>query len=50
MGKVFINGNGLTLEEFIRVVRLGVEVELSKEAVARVEKARALVDKFVDEK
>jgi histidine ammonia-lyase len=49
MGKVFINGNGLTLEEFIRVVRLGVEVELSKEAVARVEKARALVDKFVDE-
>ncbi len=49
MGKVFIDGNNLTLEEFIEVTRLGAEVELSEDAVSRVESARALVDKFVDE-
>ncbi|MGJ0848348.1 histidine ammonia-lyase [Tissierella praeacuta DSM 18095] len=49
MEKVFIDGNSLTLEEFIRVTRLGVEVELCEEAVTRVEEARRLVDKFVNE-
>src|SRR5690349_5302147 len=49
MKKVFIDGNNLTLEEFIKVSRLGVYVELSKDAISRVERARALVDKFVDE-
>jgi len=49
MEKVFIDGNSLTLEEFIRVTRLGAEVELCEEAVTRVERARRLVDKFVNE-
>lgn len=49
MNKVCINGNNLTLEEFIKVTRLGAEVELDKDAIVRVQNARALVDKFVDE-
>ncbi|MBU5426396.1 histidine ammonia-lyase [Tissierella pigra] len=49
MEKIFIDGNSLTLEEFVEVARMGKEVELSKEAILKVEKARALVDKFVDE-
>lgn len=49
MEKVFIDGNNLTLEEFVQVARIGERVELSDEAIVKVEKARALVDKFVDE-
>lgn len=49
MEKVFIDGNSLSLNQFIQVVRHGTEVKLSKEAVAKVENARALVDKFVEE-
>lgn len=49
MEKVFIDGNNLTLEEFVQVARLGERVELSDEAIVNVKKSRALVDKFVDE-
>ena len=49
MEKIFIDGNNLTLEEFVEVARMGKEIELSQEAIAKVEKARALVDKLVDE-
>lgn len=49
MRKVVINGNDLTLEEFIKVTREGAIVEISDEAVKRVKKARDLVDKFVEE-
>lgn len=49
MRKVVIDGNSLTLEGFIQVVRGGSKLELSEEAILKVEKARALVDKFVDE-
>lgn len=48
MEKVYINGSNLTLEEFIKVTRRGAKVELDKDAILRVEKARALVDEFVD--
>ena len=49
MSKVILDGNSLTLEDFIRIVRGGHKVELSKEAMVKVEKARNLVDRFVEE-
>lgn len=49
MNKVILDGNSLTLEDFIRIVRGGFRVELSEEAMKRVEKARSLVDRFVEE-
>lgn len=49
MKKVLLDGNNLTLDEFIKVSRFNYEVEISNEAVDKVNKARALVDKFVDE-
>lgn len=49
MNKVIIDGNKLTLEEFISVVRKNYKVELSNEAVEKVEKSRSIVEKFVDE-
>lgn len=49
MKKVFIDGNKLTLEEFIKVTREGYVVELTNDAIIKVEKARDLVDKFVNE-
>lgn len=47
MEKVYLNGNDLTLEEFIDVVRSNTEVAITKDAITRVEKSRALVDQFV---
>ncbi len=49
MEKIFIDGNSLTLEEFINVVRNGYKVELTKKATEEVEKSRKLVDKYVEE-
>jgi len=49
MNKVILDGNSLTLEDFIRIVRGGFRVELSEEAMKGVEKARSLVDRFVQE-
>ena len=49
MNKVILDGNSLTLEDFIRIVRGGFRVELSEEAMKKVEKARNLVDRFVEE-
>lgn len=49
MNKVIIDGNSLTIEDFINVVRKKYVVELSEEAVERVVKSREVVDKFVNE-
>ena len=49
MNKVRIDGNSLTLEEFVEVARNQAQVELTEESIAKIEKARALVDRFVDE-
>lgn len=49
MKKVFIDGNNLTLEEFVKVTRQGYEVELTEEAIIKVERARELVDRFVND-
>lgn len=49
MNKVIIDGNSLTIEDFINVVRKNYIVQLSEEAVERVTKSRKIVDKFVNE-
>ena len=49
MNKVLIDGNSLTLEDFIKVVRNGYKVALTEDSIKRVEKSRLIVDKFVEE-
>ncbi len=49
MDHIFIDGNSLTLEKFIDVTRNFKKVELTTEAIEKVNKARALVDRYVDE-
>ncbi|MCX7903086.1 MAG: histidine ammonia-lyase [Caloramator sp.] len=49
MNKVVIDGHHLTIQDVVNVARNGYYVEISDEAKFRVEKARALVDKFVQE-
>lgn len=48
MSVIYIDGNSLTLEELVKVAREDYKVELTKEAIERVNKSRALVDEFVD--
>lgn len=49
MQKILIDGNSLTIEDIVKVTRENSHVELTKESLERVAKARALVDKLVDE-
>lgn len=48
MNKIYLDGNSLDLEQFIQVTRFNAKVELTEEAVTKVNMARAVVDKFVD--
>ncbi|MFA5577082.1 MAG: histidine ammonia-lyase [Tissierellaceae bacterium] len=49
MGKVFLNGNDLSLEDFIGVVRRNEEVAITKDAIIRIKKSRSLVEQFVND-
>lgn len=49
MNHIAIDGKNLTLEQLIQVTRNRKEVQLTAEAIEKVNAARALVDKFVDE-
>lgn len=49
MEKIRIDGNNLTLDQFIEITRQNAKVELTEEAVEKINKSRALVDKFVEE-
>ncbi|TCO76404.1 histidine ammonia-lyase [Marinisporobacter balticus] len=49
MTKVYIDGNSLTLQDIVDVARKNYTVGLTDEAVEKVKKARAFVDKLVDE-
>ena len=49
MNIVYIDGNSLTLEQFVGVARFNLKVELAPKVIEKVNKARALVDKFVNE-
>lgn len=47
---VFINGRDLTIEEVIRVCRNNEEVKLTEESIEAVKKARAYIEKKLEEK
>lgn len=49
MEKVFIDGNSLTIEDVVNVSRHNFKVVLTEEAIEKVNTARALVDKLVEE-
>ncbi|SDK22042.1 histidine ammonia-lyase [Natronincola ferrireducens] len=49
MNKILIDGNSLTLEDVVKVARNYYEVDLTPEAVEKVNIARELVDRYVDE-
>jgi len=46
---LFIDGENLTIEDIMDVARYGRKVELSSDAVEKVERCRAWVDKVVEE-
>jgi histidine ammonia-lyase len=48
MTTIQIDGNMLTLNQIVKVARLGYKVELTKEAEARVIKSRNIVDEIVE--
>lgn len=47
MRKVLLDGDSLTLDEFINVSRFNYKVDLAYETIDKVNKSRDLVDKFV---
>jgi len=49
MNKVIINGNDLRIEDIVNVARNNYQVQISEEAIKRVEKSRGIVDKIVEE-
>lgn len=49
MNKVLLDGQSLTIEDVVNVARFGYTVELTEDAVKRVERARKTVDDFVAE-
>jgi histidine ammonia-lyase len=49
MNKVIINGNDLRIDDIVNVARNNFKVEISEEAIKRVEKSRGIVDKIVEE-
>ncbi|MFZ5968154.1 MAG: histidine ammonia-lyase [Bacillota bacterium] len=48
MKTILIDGNSLTIEDVVKVAREGYRVALKEEAVEKVQKARNVVDEFVD--
>ncbi len=49
MNKVVLNGNDLTLDDLINIVRNDYQVELCKDAVEKVKETRKYVEKLVDD-
>ncbi|NLL37644.1 MAG: histidine ammonia-lyase [Fretibacterium sp.] len=47
---VIVNGNTLTLEDFLAVTRADAPVSIEPGAMAQVERARAIVDELVEER
>ncbi|MDF1544158.1 MAG: aromatic amino acid ammonia-lyase [bacterium] len=44
---IILNGSGLTIENLVKIAREGARVELCQEAIMRIEKCRAMVDKKI---
>ena len=49
MNTVKIDGNHLTLKELVEISRNHTKIELTEDAIQRMEKSRKLVDDYVDE-
>lgn len=49
MNKILIDGNSLTIEDVVKIARDNYKIELTKDALDKVTKARELVDKLVEE-
>ena len=47
--EIVLGSKRITLEDLINVTRRGYKVKISDEAYEKIYKARALVDKYVDE-
>ncbi|WP_432664122.1 histidine ammonia-lyase [Wukongibacter baidiensis] len=48
MSIIYIDGESLTIEDVVKVARENCKIELTDEAVVRINKAREVVDEFVD--
>ena len=48
--ELVLGSKRITLEDLINVTRKGYKVKISDEAYEKIDKARALVDRYVDEK
>ena len=47
--ELVLSSKKITLEDLINVTRKGYKVSISDEAYEKIDKARALVDKYVEE-
>ena len=47
--ELVLGSKNITLEDLINVTRKGYKVSISEEAYEKIDKARALVDKYVEE-
>lgn len=47
--KIRLDGESLTLEDFIKVVREGVQIEIAPESVKKMEASREMLEKWVEE-
>jgi len=45
---VVLNGSGMTIEQIVKIARGGEKVELHPDAVARINKCRAMLDKKIE--
>ena len=48
MNNIVVSGSNLTIEDVVNVARNNYKVELSQDAVRRINRARYLVDKFIE--
>lgn len=49
MSTIMLDGDSLTLEDFIKVARFNERIDLSQEVKDKMQKSRDLVDKYVEE-
>ena len=47
--ELVLGNNRITLEDLVNVTRRGYKVKISEEAYEKIDRARALVDKYVEE-
>ena len=48
MNNIVVSGSNLTIEDVVNVARNNYKIELSQDVVRRINRARDLVDKFIE--